>query len=280
MLGAARAALFAVIPMELLLVVLLVSGVPLPGPVIVVAELAVASVLVLEAVTAYRLFGAERRGGADRRAALVATFHLLVPVQVRRLVGFELKGLVSIALWIGRRRDGVPPGAVAAPYSREQSSILLVLLFVMVVETVGIDLLLKALDVPHGVRLAVLVADLYGIVYVFMVGAAGVTRPHVVTPGELRIRSGVYFDLRVPRDLISSVRLSRAYDESGMITLTGSRLSVVVSSQTNVVVELTEPVTVVRPLGGRAEATTIRLFTDTPDALLDALRSSPRHSAP
>ncbi|MFF3437983.1 hypothetical protein [Streptosporangium sp. NPDC002721] len=280
MLWAARAALFAVIPMEMLLVVLLVSGVPLPGPVIVAAELVVASVLVLEAVTAYRLFRAERRGGADRRAALGATFRLLVPVQVRRLVGFELRGLASIGMWIARRRHGVPPGATAAPYAREQSSILLVFLFVMVVETVGIELLLRAIDVPHGLRVAVLVADLYGILYVLMLAAASATRPHVVTSEELRVRSGVYFDLRVPRELISSVRLSRNYNESGMITVTGSRLGVVVSSQTNVVVELTEPVTVVRPLGVRAEATTIRFFTDTPDALLNALRPSPHHSAP
>ncbi|MER5646191.1 hypothetical protein [Streptosporangium sp. NPDC002524] len=280
MLRAARAALFAVIPMELLLVILLVSGVPLPGPVIVAAELLVASMLVLEAVTAYRLFRAERRGGADRRAALGATFRLLVPVRVRRLVGFELKGVASVALWIARRRDGVPPGATAAPYAREQASIQLVLLFVLIVETVGIELLLRALDVPSALRIAVLVADVYGIVYVLMLAAASVTRPHVVTADELRVRSAMYFDLRVPRELISSVRLSRDYNESGMITFRGSRLSVVVSSQTNVVVELAEPVTAVRPLGGRAEVTTIRFFTDTPDALLNALRSPARHSAP
>ncbi|WP_329086189.1 hypothetical protein [Streptosporangium sp. NBC_01469] len=51
------------------------------------------------------------------------------------------------------------------------------------------------------------------------------------------------------------------------------------TSQTNVVVELTEPVIVVRPLGRRAEATTIRFFTDTPDAVLNALRPFPHHSA-
>ena len=77
MLRIARAALFAVLPAELLLAILLVSGVSLPVPVIVVAELAVVSVFVLEAVTAYRLFRAERRGGASRRAALLATFRSL-----------------------------------------------------------------------------------------------------------------------------------------------------------------------------------------------------------
>ena len=87
MLGIARAALFAVVPAELLLVVLLASGVALPGPLVVSAEAAVVAVAVLEIVTAYRLFRDGRRGGSDRRTALRAAVHRLVPVQVRRIVG-------------------------------------------------------------------------------------------------------------------------------------------------------------------------------------------------
>jgi hypothetical protein len=44
------------------------------------------------------------------------------------------------------------------------------------------------------------------------------------------------------------------------------------SSQTNVVVEVTEPLTVVRPLGSRAQATTVCFFADEPGAALAALR--------
>ncbi|AWS43285.1 hypothetical protein [Streptosporangium sp. 'caverna'] len=280
MLKVARAALFAVLPAELLLMTLLISGVSLPVPVIVVAELAVVSVFVLEAVTAYRLFRSERRGGAGRRAALLATFHRLVPVQVRKVTEFELKGMASLVLWMGRRRNGVPSGATAVPYSKEQTPLLLVILFAMIVETVAVDLLLIALDVSDGLRVLVLVIDLYGIVFGLALGAACVTRPHVVTPDELRIRYGAYFDLRVPRELISSVRLSRNYNESGMVTAVDGRLGVAVSSQTNVIVELTEPITAVRPLGGRVEVTTIRFFADTPNAALNALRPLQPRDAP
>jgi hypothetical protein len=168
----------------------------------------------------------------------------------------------------------VPAGATAVPYAREQAPILLIFLFVMIVETVGIDLLLRAIDVPEGLRAVALIGDVYGILYCLALGAACVTRPHVVTPGELRIRFGVYFDLRVPRDLISSVRLSRNYNESGMVSVADGRLSVAVSSQTNVIVQLAEPITVVRPLGGRAEATTIRFFADDPDAALRSLKQA------
>ncbi|MBE3013695.1 hypothetical protein IL992_31615 [Microbispora sp. NEAU-D428] len=272
MAGIARAAMYAVLPAELLLTVLVVSGMPLPGPLLAMAELTVTAVFVLVTVTAYRLFRIERRNGADRWAALRATVDLLVPLRVRTIMEFELKGMVSLVLWIARRRVGVPPGATALTYSREQAPVLLVLLFLMTVETIGVDLLLIGMDVPDAVRLPVLAADVYGIVYCLMLGAACATRPHVVTGKELRIRYGVYFDLRVPRDLIASVRLSRSYDERAMVRVADGRLSVAVSHQTNVTVELVEPVTVVRPLGSRAEASVIRLFADDPRAALDALR--------
>ncbi|GAA3447875.1 hypothetical protein [Planomonospora venezuelensis] len=273
MLGLARAALLAALPAELVLVVLLLSGVSLPVPVIVAGELAVASVLLLEAVVACRLFLAERRSGADRRAALRAAAHRLVPARVLRIMEFELKSVLALAHWAARRRHGVPPGATAVPYAGGQSTMLLLMLFAMAVETVGVEVLLRALEVPDGLRLTVLVLDVYGVVYGLALAAACVTRPHVVSAAELRVRYGVYLDLRIPRELISSVRVARNYNESGMVTVEDGRLGVAVSSQTNVAVELAEPVTVVRPLGRRAEVTSVSFFADTPAEVLTVLRS-------
>ncbi|GAA2449404.1 hypothetical protein GCM10010191_78770 [Actinomadura vinacea] len=271
----ARIALFTLLPAELLLVVLLVSGVPVPAPLIAVAEAVVAAVLVLEAAVAYRLFRAARRGGSDRRAALREVRDRLVPDKVARLIGFELKGTHSLVLWAARRRDGVPPGAVPVSYFREETFTRSLFLFAMVVEAAGVEVLLRGLGVPHGLRVLVLVIDLYGIVIALAVHAACVTRPHVVTAGELRIRYGAFFDVRVPRELIASVRLVRNRNEEGFIRVADGTAAVVVSSQTNVIVELTEPVTVVRPLGRRAEVGTIRFFADSPEAVLAALRPSP-----
>jgi hypothetical protein len=192
----------------------------------------------------------------------------------RRIAGFDGRGMVSIALWVARRRHGVPPGATAVAYSKEQTPLLLLMLFAMIVETVAVEALLRVIGAPAGVRAVVLVIDLYGVAIGLAVLAACVTRPHVVTAGELRVRYGAFFDLRVPRELISSVRLSRDYNASGMISVTNGRLAVAVSSQTNVVVELTEPVTAVRPLGRRAEVTAVRFFADDPGAVVTALRAA------
>ncbi|REE97852.1 hypothetical protein [Thermomonospora umbrina] len=268
----ARAALFAMVPAELLLAVLLVSGVPLPHPVIVAAEVAVAAVLVLEAVAAYRLFREARRAGAGRRASWRTAYERLVPVQVRRIMGFDWKGLTSLALWAARRRDGVPPGATAHSYSGAQTSTMLMFLFAMVVELVGLEIILRAIDAPAGLRAVVFVIDAYSILIVLAIVAACITRPHVVTEDEIRLRYGAFFDLRVPRHLIADVRRVRNYDEKGMVRVTDDHLAIAVASQTNVVIELTEPVTATRPLGRRVKVSTIRFYTDDPSAALTALR--------
>ncbi|MFC4534763.1 hypothetical protein [Sphaerisporangium dianthi] len=271
-LAIARAALYAVIPAELLFAVLLLSGVAPPAPLIAVAEAAVAAALVLEAVVAGRLFRAARRRGMGRRAALRAVYEHMVPDKVRRVAAFDGNGLLSLVLWVARRRHGVPPGAVAVSYARQLTPVLTALLTVMIVETVGAELLLRAIGAPVWLRVTILVLDLYGVQFGLAHAAACVTRPHVVSAGELRVRHGVFFDLRVPRELITSVRVSPNYNESGMVRVKDGTLAVEVSSQTNVVVELSAPVTVVRPLGRRAEVTAIRLFADDPSAAVRALR--------
>ncbi|GAA4572826.1 hypothetical protein GCM10023193_65120 [Planotetraspora kaengkrachanensis] len=182
-------------------------------------------------------------------------------------------GMASIVPWVLRRRDGVPPGATAVPYAREQTPTLLIVVFLMALEAGAVEVLLRAWDVPAALRLAVLAVDLYSVVIGLAIAAACATRPHVVSPTELRIRYGVFFDLRLRRETITSVRPMRAYDESGVVTVKDGRLGVAVSSQTNIIVELAEPVTVTRPLGRRADVTQIRFFADDPAAALAALRT-------
>ncbi|MFI7697341.1 hypothetical protein ACIBQ6_50330 [Nonomuraea sp. NPDC049655] len=195
---------------------------------------------------------------------------------VRAVLRFELAGLTSVALWAARRRHGVPAGATAVSYAKEQAFTLGLFMFAMVVETAVVDLLLVVNDVPAAIRVPVLVGDLYSLLFVVLMAAASVTRPHVVTEDELRVRYAAYFDLRVPRDLIASVRTVQNYNEAGLINVDGGRLGVAVASRTNVTVELTEPVVAVRPLGGRAEVTSIRFFADDPAAAVAALRSPSR----
>src|ERR1700754_1710821 len=97
-----------------------------------------------------------------------------------RVLGFEVKGLAAVGLWLARRRHGVPPGAAAVTYAEEQSFTMSLVMFAMLVETVVVDLLLVAMGVPAGVRFAVLALDVYGLLFGLALAAACATRPHVV----------------------------------------------------------------------------------------------------
>jgi hypothetical protein len=208
-LRAARGVLYAIVPVELLVFVLLISGVALPRTLVIAGEAAVLAALLLEFAVAGRLAMAARRNGAGWRAAFRSVEQVL-PDPVRRIVAFDTKGLVSLAMFVARRRHGVPAGAVGVAYSRGQLSLQLSFLFAMVVETAAVEMLLRGVKAPEGLRMVVLVVDLYSILIVLAV---------IAVPDECR--RGLH-----------------------------------------------EPVTVVRPLGKRAEARTLRFFADDPKLLV------------
>ncbi|MEV8451638.1 hypothetical protein AB0467_06200 [Streptomyces sp. NPDC052095] len=267
---AARVAMAVALPGELALVVCLVAGVRPPGWALAGAEALVLAVLLLETWVLRSLYVAARARGADRGAARQAAVQEAVPVKVRRLVRHELRALAALGRWVRRRTHGVRPGDLAAAYTGPQTATLYGLLFVMVIETVGLAFLIPW-PVVHRV---ILVLDLYGVVLVLALHAACVTRPHVVRPdGSLRIRYGALFDLAVPPDAIASVRVDRRYPEGRLITLSEDGvLDLIVGSQTTVTLELNRPLPFTRPLGATGEAHTIRFHADDPRALVGALR--------
>lgn len=196
---------------------------------------------------------------------------------LRRLSAFDVAGMTSLVLWVARRRHGVPRGAIAVPYSSAQTSTMMFFVVASLVELIAFEVILRALDAPDAVRLPILFLDGYGVLIMLGVVAAFITRPHVISASEVRVRCGAYVDLRVPRDKIAAVRRVRNYSERGMVTVDGDALALAVMSQTNLVLELTEPVTVVRPLGRTAEVRTVRFFADDPDAALAALEPATAH---
>ncbi|GGQ85658.1 hypothetical protein [Streptomyces flaveolus] len=269
---AARAAMAAVLPGELALVVCLMAGVRLPGWVLAGAEALVLAVLLMEARVLRSLYIAARARGADRRAALRAAVQETVPVTIRRLVLHELRALASLGRWVRRGTHGVRPGDLAAAYTGPQTAMMYGLLFVVVIETVGLAFLIPW-PVVHRV---VLVLDLYGVVLVLALHAACVTRPHVVhADGSLRIRYGALFDLVVPADAVASVQVDRRYPEGSLITLSEDGvLDLIVGSQTSVTLRLNRPLPFTRPLGATEKAHTIRFHADDPRALVTALRQT------
>ncbi|MFF7077624.1 hypothetical protein [Streptomyces lavendulae] len=272
-LRAARIAAAAVIPGELLLAVCPAAGVRLPGWLPPAVELLVCAVLLLQAWVLRSLYAAARARGLTPREARRAAVRAAVPESVRRLLLHELRAIASLGRWTVRRTHGVRPGDLAAAYTGPQTAMMYGLLFVSVIETVGLAVLIPW----PAVHRVLLVLDVYGVLLVLALHAACVTRPHVVRPdGSLRIRYGALFDLAVPPDAVASVRVERRYPEGRLVTLSEDGvLDLIVGGQTTVTLELNRPLEFRRPLGARASARTIRFHADDPRALVGALRRLP-----
>ncbi|WP_326688382.1 hypothetical protein OIE63_15290 [Streptomyces sp. NBC_01795] len=188
---------------------------------------------------------------------------------LRRLALHEIRCLTSIAMWLARRRSGVRPGDLTAPYAAAQASTMLLFGFITVVETVALSVLLAPWPMVH---MPTLVLDVYGVVFVIGLHAASVVRPHLVgADGSLRVRYAALADLRVPAGLVASAHAVRRYPDAGMVDVTEDTLTLPVAGQTSVTVHLSEPVTFVRPLGAEARIRTLHLHSDTPEALVAAL---------
>ncbi|MFY1697500.1 hypothetical protein [Solwaraspora sp. WMMA2101] len=129
-----------------------------------------------------------------------------VGVALRRLAGFEGAGLVSLWLWVRRRRHGVPESATAVPYAGAVALTMVMFLVVSIVELVAVEILLRAIGAPAPLRHGILIVDAYGVLIALAVIAATVTRPHVIGPDEIRVRSAAFLDVRVPRRLVTEVR--------------------------------------------------------------------------
>lgn len=146
------------------------------------------------------------------------------------------------------------------------------------VETVAFHLLIPW----EGVRLAVDISSIWGLIWMLGMLAGYPVYRHLVTDDEIRVRSGVYHDIRVPRaaistavakerDLPSSVWLLQVEPgEDGVDPADG------VSGRTTVVRTLAEP-TVLATAKGDLEVSTVALW---PMSHADWPRPSTRPGAP
>ncbi|WP_329872075.1 hypothetical protein [Streptomyces sp. SP18CS02] len=187
-----------------------------------------------------------------------------MPRPVARLVGHELRLLVSLVRWVARRPHGAGPGVRSFGHARDQAAYMYGFAFVCVVETAGMSWLLSSWPVVHAV---VLVLDVYTVLFVLGLHAASVTRPHLLTGDTLRLRQAGHVDLAVPLDRIAAVRHEPLFThakEDGVLNLA-------VASQTSITIALTEPVTAVRLLGRPYPVRLVRCHADDARSLVRAL---------
>ncbi len=97
------------------------------------------------------------------------------------------------------------------------------------------------------------VVDVLAFLQVLGIAATLVTHPHYLTADHLVLRDGRRVVLTIPRDRIAAVRLERKYHDGKTVQRDGDELRIVVGNQTDVLVQLTEPVDGVRRVRFRAD---------------------------
>ena len=186
------------------------------------------------------------------------------------LIFGELRLFEAIWQLLTQRYD-IHEGETGIGYARGRLPVELAFGFGALIELVAVDLLVpwEALGSVSWLRLVVLVASVYGIVWIVFWMAAERTRPHLVTDEALVLRWGHLPIATVPWSSITEVRVHRRYsaDEARLthdIPLQG----------TNLDLELREPLTARIPFKRqRRDVTGISLGVDDPETAAALIRT-------
>ncbi len=187
-------------------------------------------------------------------------------------VVLEVRLYVALGRWLSRR-PAVPAGARAWGYSRLVTPVMWLWIFGSACEVPLAHVL-----VPWpGVRLALLVLGIWGLVWMVVLLASLKAYPHLVDADGLSLRYGVLAHARVPWSIVSAVRYDDR-DVEGFVrvlrpheTPAGTELLVPVNDRVNVLLELAVPLAV-RTSKGEVEAVAVGLWADEPRDLVTALR--------
>ncbi|MGY1603843.1 PH domain-containing protein [Geodermatophilus sp. SYSU D00815] len=190
----------------------------------------------------------------------------------RTALVYEIGMWRSLLRWIARRP--VVGGGTAFSYAGVVTPVIWAFIAVSAIEVPVLHLLLPW----EAVRLAADVVGVYGLLWMVGMLASLKVHPHVVEDDGLRVRNGTTLDVLLRWEDVAAVR-QRMRSLEGMrnVQVAGEGadrvLSVGVGSQTNVDVELREPLVLpVRRTEGRPVAV-VRLYADDPKALAARLRA-------
>lgn len=190
-----------------------------------------------------------------------------------RAIKLEYYGYLSIGRFI-LRRDGVPPGGRGFSYHASSLTPLIVFLVLSAVELIVVDILVQRWPT---LRITMLVLGAWGLAYMFGLLFGMITRPHVVTTGNLRANQGPEVSLSIPWESVHSVtrkRIVNSRDKAPKVTRGPEGRDTVnlwVSNETNIVIDLEESREFRLP-GRTVWAQQVRIYADDPSSFMSAVR--------
>ncbi|XBB65672.1 hypothetical protein ABFU82_16315 [Nocardioides sp. WV_118_6] len=193
---------------------------------------------------------------------------------IGRFVRLEVRLYVALGRWLARRVD-VPEGARGWGYSRMVTPVMWLWIFGSACE-----LPIAHVLVPwEGVRIALLVVGVWGLVWMIGLLASLKVYPHLVTRTGLTVRFGTLARIAVPWTAIAEVRYDDR-DIEGMVrtlrpreTDAGTELHVPVNNRVNVVLVLAESLPVPTPKGV-VDAVALGIWLDDPRDFVAATRAA------
>lgn len=185
----------------------------------------------------------------------------------------------SLFGWVLRRPVRHAPGAELFGYVGAVRPILIAFIVLSAVEIPIFDLIVSHLVPWRPARFIVLALGAYGLLWMLGLLAMVQRHPHVVGDDGIRVRSGVRLgvDLTVPWDRVAEVRRRyRPLPSSRTIQIDSDRsgpiVHVAAGGQTNVEVQLRQPVALALPVGPSEPTTRVRLYVDDPDRFVAVVR--------
>lgn len=186
---------------------------------------------------------------------------------------FELAIYVAVWRWIARR-PAVPEGATPIPYGRIAAPVIWLFIWGSAIEVVAVDLVVHHYGWT-AVRIPLLILGTWSVLWMLGLLASMRSRPHVLTPTELRLRAGLRGEVVVPTAAITGVTTQEADLSSSMRSyqVTDDTLLVGVSGRTNVQLTLVRPTSLDTPRG-RVLVERVGLWVDEPRPVAALLRGS------
>ncbi|GAA2186296.1 hypothetical protein GCM10009786_06460 [Leucobacter alluvii] len=179
------------------------------------------------------------------------------------------------SLWrFAARRPRAPKGGVAFAYHAPIRSILVIFIVLSAVEIPILDLIARPWPV---IRITLLAAGIWGLMWMIGLLLGFITRPHTVAPGGIRVQEGPQLGLELSWSDIHSVAIVAdvAHPPPKPPRFTSSDrgriLHLRVQNETNLEIVLKHPVEVRLP-DATETARIVRFWADEPRAMLEAAR--------
>lgn len=212
----------------------------------------------------------QRRAGVDFWDALTDGIAVFVPRPVARVIALEPRVWLSIFVWLFRRPR---PDATTFPYAADS---ILGFFLLAVGFSAPIELLLVEALVPwSGVRLVLVLLEIYTFVWLLGYWASLAVLPHRLERACLMLHFGLLFDAPIPYANIATVAQEQRPSANGCegyhLAAERQELALVIGGATNVVLTLHTPHVFMGLLRPMPPVQTILLKVDEPERFMRAV---------